>query len=38
MLILEVMFMLVLTPSKLMHFLRPPSDLVQGGMQEQLIL
>ena len=36
--ILEVMFTLGLTPSKMMQYLGPPSELVQGRVQPLLIV
>ena len=37
-LILEVMVVLGLSPSEPMQFLRPPLDLVHGGVQELVVL
>ena len=37
-LILEVMVVMELPPSELMKCMRPPLELVQGGVQEMVIL
>ena len=34
----EVMVVMGLTPSELMQYLRPTSELVQGGVQQLLIV
>ena len=38
MIFLEVIVVMGLTPLELMHYLIPPSELVQGGLQQLLIV